>query len=458
MKKRIYIHTISACLTAILFIGCKSEYPHIEYEGELSEVTYENIESPVPIIVAVNDPIYVSYTRGMGAFEDFKEEEDADEKWRNADFYVYAFYSPNGLPGTPLSAVDYKARMNSGSEDMPPFCLVDDAIEGGFGHGRHARLDKNRESFLHWVKDDKIYYNKMHQQCRYKFFAYYLDNAATDPHTGRLNIPERLSDRITYDVEIDGTQDLMCGCASPTEAQIENLIKSGEKDIVNNIKALAYSTITGNRDLFPIFQMKHHLTHLKFYVKAGSTNGIIDPEAANVEITNISVVAQTKGKFTVAADDETNMKAAFYGDTETLYIPIENAEGKIVPGTEDGFESYISPSTDGREKEMGAGFLLPESNNYKLKLHCRQLKYNADGTKQLDEHGNHKAINYTVMYTLNLKDDMFRAGYKYEITVHVYGHQKIKLGLGEVTWADGGKIEIDNEVSGGGYDMDYGYE
>ena len=453
MKKRIYIHTISACLIALLLIGCKSDYPHIEYEGDLSDVTYENIESPVPIIVAVNDPIYVSYTRGVGAFEDFKEGADSDEKWVGADFYVYAFYSPNGLPGTPQSAVDYKSSMGSGSEDMPPFCLVDDALEGGLGHGRHARLDKNRESFLHWINDDKIYYNKTHQQCRYKFFAYYLDDAVDFSKR-----PDRTSDCVTYDIKIDGTQDLMCGYAVPTESQIETLIKSGEKDIVNNIKALAYSTITGNRDLFPIFQMKHKLAHLKFYVKAGSTNGIIDTEAANVEITNISIVAQTKGKFTVAADDETNMRATFSGDTETLYMPIENAEGKVVPGTEDGFDSYISPSTDGREKEIGAGFLLPESNSYKLKLHCRQLKYNEDGTKQLDEHGNHKAINYTVMYTLNLKDDLFRAGYKYEITVHVYGHQKIQLGLGEVTWSDGGKIEVDDEASGGDYDMDYGYE
>ena len=306
MRKKINIHTISSCLAVILLIGCKSEYPHIEYEGDLSEVTYENIESPVPIIVAVNDPVYVSYTRGVGVFVDFKEGEDSDEKWRNADFYVYAFYSPNGLPGTPQSAVDYKANMGSGSEEIPPFCLVDDALEGGLGHGRHARLDRNRESFLHWVNDDKIYYNKTHQQCRYKFFAYYLDDAVDFSKR-----PDRTSDRVTYDVHIDGTQDLMCGYAVPTESQIENLIKSGEKDIVNNIKALAYSTTTGNRDLFPIFQMKHHLTHLKFYVKAGSTNGVIDTEATNVEITNISVVAQTKGKFTVAADDETNMRAIF---------------------------------------------------------------------------------------------------------------------------------------------------
>lgn len=456
MKRR-HTYAIGAYLAATLIIGCKSEYPHIEYEGDLGEVTYENIEAPVPIIVAVNDPIYVSYTRGAGVFDDLDEEHNSNDKWWGADFYVYAFYTPNGLPGTPQSAADYKAKMGSDSEEMPPFCLIDDAQEGEKGHGKLARLDKNKESFLHWVNDDKIYYNKTHQQCRYKFFAYYLDDAATDPSTSLIKSPERTSDRVTYDIEIDGTQDLMCGYASPTEIQIENLTKAGEKDIVNNIDALAYSTTTGNRDLFPIFHMKHQLTYLKFYVKAGSTNGIIDPEASNVEIKNISIMTQTKGKFTVAAEDETNMKATFQGDAKELYMPIEDHEGKVITGTKEGFSPYVSPLADGKEIEVGMGFLLPESENYELKLYCRQLKYNTDGSPQLDEQGRPKEINYIVTYTLNLKDEAFKAGHKYEITIHVYGHQKIKLGLGEVTWSDGGKIEIDDEVSGDENNMEYDY-
>lgn len=441
--KRIHMHAIGICLTVTLTIGCKSEYPHIEYEGELDEVTYDKIESPVPIIVAVNDPIYVSYTRGVGVFDDLDEGDRSNyEKWLDADFYVYAFYSPNGIPGTPQSAADYKPSMNSNSEneDVPPFCLVDDG-DPSTGHGRKARLDENKESFLHWEDEAKIYYSKIHQQCRYKFFAYYLDDAATTSD-GTLRRPERFSDRVTYDVKIDGTQDLMCGYAEPTAPQIDNLLNAGERDIVNNIDALAYSTVTGNRDLFPIFTMKHQLVFLKFYIKKGSVNGEVDPTAAQVEIKNISIKALTEGKLTVAAEDRTKMGATFSGGITTLYMPVKHDDGTVVAGTAEGFNPVVSPEAD--KKEIGAGFLVPEAESYELTLYCHPKE---SGLK-----------DYKVTYNLNRENDSFKAGHKYEVTIHVYGHQEIKLGLDNVTWIEGESIDVDDEVEDGDYDMKYDYD
>ena len=64
-----------------------------------------------------------------------------------------------------------------------------------------------------------------------------------------------------------------------------------------------------------------------------------------------------------------------------------------------------------------------------------------------------------VSYRLKLNTGKpFREGYKYEVTIHVFGHQRIQLQLGDITWGDGGDIDLDDEVTGGDEDIQYEYE
>lgn len=443
--RRTYTYTF--CLIMALLVGCKSEYPHIEYEGDLEEVVYDNIDSPVPITVAVNDPLYASYTRGVGVFEDL--EGYSDEKWKSADFYIYAFYSPYAANN--IDDANYSKPMDS-KDNENYWCLVDDAEDEGLGHGKRARLDEDGESFLHWTNESRPEYNKKYQQHRYKFFAYYIDDAAGDMKIAR---PIRKKNQVAYDINIDGTQDIMCGYASPTEKQKENLVETGEKDILNNLDRLAYSTTTGHRDLHPIFTMKHQLAYLKFHMKAGTTGANkVDAAAFDVQIKNISIEAQTKGEFIVAAEDYEKLGAKFKGPVKELYMPTIDSEGKVVPGTENGFEPYKSPTEE--EQEVGA-FLVPAAEQYVLKLKCRQPKLKSDGTPERDEQGNPEFITYTVKYIMRLNNESFKAGYRYDITIHVYGHQRIKLGLGAVTWETGENVVIDDEISGGDHELEYEY-
>ena len=466
------------CMVSFALAGCRQHYPGIEYDGLEDDIGVDYKEGKVPVYVAVNDPLFEHYTtRGVGAFDDLKDGDTTDQKWWEADFRVYAFLrrSFNGYSGD----LDYTEKMNPNDDNC--LCLIDDnGTDDSQGHGRKANLHRDEEhtAFLNWKDGDEIFYNNTYQYYAYRFFAYYLDDAYDFSKAPTV----RSKDRISYDFTIDGTQDLMCGYASLTNAQIAEAetFKSGEKDnefFADNIKALAFSKATGNRSIHPIFDMQHKLSYLKFKLKAGSvknTDGetTVDPEVANVRIRNISISVPTKGTMTVAADDTSKVGVTFdESSSKVLYMPIkvktdESGEiildsegksiqmqrhetgGKVVPGDSEGFNPTIQPGVN--PKEIGMGFLVPPAEEYALTLHCFQYKVNADGTDQIDpDTGEQKVINYKVNYRLKLNTGKpFREGYKYEVTIHVFGHQKIQLYLDEVTWGVGEDIPLDDEDDG----------
>lgn len=458
--KRIYSHIVHTCMAIILLAGCKSDYPHIEYDGDPGKVEFDNIDFRVPIQVAISDPLFDSYTRGMGAFDNVKDPNSIDKNWKDADIYVYAFYTPDGLKSSP-DGINYSERMVS-DNDEKFYCLVDDANNANIGHGKKARLNRDLGSFLQWSKDDQqnddnmVYYNSTYPQYRYRFFAYHLDDAADLSQK-----PERLSDYVAYDIKIDGTQDLMCGYATPTAKQIASLNAVSNKQVFNNLKYLAYSTETGYIDLFPVFDMKHQFAYLKFFLKADSIfvdgEKVLDPEIENVRIENVYITSPYHGEFVVAADDTSRLGVTFTSETKNLYMPVKvktdadgnivtdadghritasrDEEGKLMAGNEYGFNPRLKPV--GNEQEVGMGYLLPVMDEYEVLLVYTQLVK--------DEQGNPTTIRYTSRHELTL-DQGFKAGCKYEILVKVYGLRNIVLQLGNVQWLSGGDIDIDDDA------------
>lgn len=445
-----------------LLIGCKPHYPEVEYEGDPGKVEFDNIESRVPIQVAINDPLFESYTRGMGAFDNLKGQAGFDDNWKDAVIYVYAFYAPGGITSSP-DDLNYSERMSSKDEEKI-FCLVDDTDNLNIGHGKRARLSADGTSFLQWYDNDMVYYNRKYQQYRYKFFAYHIDDAAD-----MTKKPDRRRDHVAYDICIDGTQDLMCACAKPTDKQWKAFGSPSDKLILNNLEELVYSTETGHRDLFPVFDMKHQLALVKFYLKADSIfsegNKVMDPEVKNMRVKNIIVTVPNRGRFVVASDDTTDIPlgVSFNFDDPTafedLYIPVKvktdadgnmvsdaqgrritvsrNEAGKVMPGDVYGFNPGIMPEED--EKEVGMGFLLPPADSYTVQLECFQFK--------TDEQGNQVEENYdggTFLLELG-GGKTFEPGHKYEVCIKVYGQRSIELGMGSVTWKDGGDISVGGE-------------
>lgn len=418
--KRIYSHIIYTCLTITLLAGCKSDYPYIEYEGNPGKVEFDNIESLIPIMVAIDDPLYKNHTRGAGVFG------NATDENLTKDIHVYAFYTPEGIAGVP-SHSDYNARMDSKDYDKY-LCLIDDTDNEGIGHGKRARLNQNMPSFLQWADGDNVYYNNTYPQYRYKFFAYHIDDAAE-----MNNAPNRYADYVSYDIEIDGTQDLMCGFARPTNQQlekIESLSSPSNKDFINNLEELTYSTESARRDLIPVFEMEHLLTYMKFKLKAERIGDTLDPEIEKVRVKNIIIKnAPNKGEFIVAAEN-TNRLGVVYTDSSNYYMPTRNTESGIIEtGSNTGFSNQLTPTEE--EQEVGAGFLIPPSQKYELEMVC-----------YIDE-GNDKS-GYVQDFNLELPEG-FKPGHQYEITVKVYGPRNIRLQWGSIEWKEGDDIIIDEE-------------
>lgn len=107
-----------------------------------------------------------------------------------------------------------------------------------------------------------------------------------------------------FDIEIDGTQDVMCGMAPKlTEVLDANeafgKLTETEKSKIRNIGN--YSTYAAHRNINPMVDLKHKLTRLKFKAYAG------DQKACDIEIKYIKVKSKTRLKLT----------AATYNDKET---------------------------------------------------------------------------------------------------------------------------------------------
>lgn len=256
--RRIYSHIIYICLVAILFAGCRVDYPEKDFWGK---VGYDNIDSRVPILVAIDN---LQGTLG----NDVKDGNVLSEEWANADFYVYAFYTSTNVKGAPVD-VNYSERMDS-RDDEKVYCLIDDTDNDNIGHGKKARLNRDLTSFLQWKDGDAVYFNSTYPEYCYKFFAYYLDDAAN-----MNEAPVRGGNSVAYEISIDGTQNLMCGYTT----------------------LCPYGGNTGCLDVYPIFKMERQLALVKF-----------NPDE---QVENIIVTAPYRGRVVVAADDEAKIGAQF---------------------------------------------------------------------------------------------------------------------------------------------------
>ena len=450
--KRIYLHILYTCLAVILFAGCKSDYPDIEYDGDLGKVEFDDFSSPIPIMVAIDDPLYENITRGMGALSNLEDKRAFDS------LRVYAFYSPKGVDNV-YDHTSYSERMDS-KDGENIYCLIDDADNAGIGHGKKARMNYDAPSILEWTDGDNVYYSTSHPQARFRFFAYHVDDAAD---MGKA--PRREADYVAYDIEVDGTQDLMCSYAQPTAGQmanVPNLTSPSNKDFVNNLEKYTYSTVSASRELIPVFTMKHQMAYLRLFLKAERVLEELDPQIDKMRVENVIIKGvHYQGEFVVAAEDPGRLGVTYSDATKDFYLPVKvrtdvagspvkdtngkritvssDEEGKVMAGDAVGLNPRLIPTEE--EQELGMGFLFPPAKKYSLWLKCKVLtgKINPSTGKEVE-------VEYNRTFELAFPDgSSFEAGHQYRVSVKVYGPRDIRLQMGNIEWKEGESIEIDSE-------------
>lgn len=309
-------------------------------------------------------------------------------------------------------------------------------------------------------------------------------------------IPHRDADSIWYEnFAIDGSQDLMAGYAplitkdmledgGRYAIQAENLTENEKKRILNDGN---YTSFAAHRNIEPEIDLKHLLTRLRFNIVAG------DSTASYTTIDSVYVTSPYRGNFVVAVNSKDKLdKIGFkpkMDETVNLYLhdlPLLDEDGHLLPSEimtvdntdEDNINKRTIPwdkkywikdetgeiigkwkLSDRDHKSIGDDLLVPEQEQITLvirstydpnrKKHAEEgvigdnkrefrSRYVISAAAQADNNEGNK--NY---YDPEQGKFLFRRGYIYDITMVVYGLQKIQVDANIEGWIHGEDIDID---------------
>lgn len=410
----------------------------------------------IPIMLTFTDPSYNNFggpsTRGRGPFSSegdaIDEEAGTDVVWSNAVFYVYAFHSDDpDMSFEVQRSNDKEVCLLDGSTESEPAKTAD-----GQYHGRKMKLNPDKASpIFDWVdtRTDIPYYSTLHQSRKFNFFAYYLDDAVVSNMV-------RNTEQVAFDVEIDGTQDILCTAARFTSEQEKNndLITNASERL--NVKNYRYSTYTGHRNYMPVFTFPHLLTLLKFEAYGGEL------AARDITINSISLMSRYKARMVVAAKDTTTVGATFQSTEKELFLkgerdenglfttlqscPITFADDDVIYQKDAAGEVVkdeagnpviigLNPDKtvyDRKANTVGCGYMMPvPASQYTLLLKLTQTFHDGRPPKE-----------YLTTYDVAPAGG-FVPGKKYTLRIAVYGPQLISIQVEITGWSEGGNVNID---------------
>ena len=447
MKQKHIVRLLMASLSASFMMACSESYPGITYDETQGKEAIENKDSwteKTPIKVFVNEQdifiVRASSTRGTGAFE------SADtanvNRLNHSTFYALAFrdgrYTQSGIDDlkNPTDFRWWSHKDSNGPRSFSDYMVNNNCLLDGpdYNYGLPMYLIPEGAGMLHTARDvteevDEYYYSPVNQQVPYNFFAYYLD----DNQPTKVN---RTEESFSYDIEIDGSQDLMCGAAPNLIDEIRNgnlgnkwnFLSADEKRTIENIGG--YCTFTANRGIHPEVKMKHLLTRMTFELYPA------DESASDITITEVKVESRCKGTMTVAARTIDEIGVVF--SNERKQLPLRDpSDGQspcppLTPQSVEyeesmkGYEWYDRP-----KKDIGSSLMVAPDSIYNLYLTGIQKKRSS-----LTDPDKYEPVTFTARYTLtppktdlSKKDDgyWFAPGVNYPVKIAVYGLQQIKV-------------------------------
>ena len=371
-------------------------------------------------------------TRGTGTVGGMTEDEN---KWAGQTLWVYMLQKGSmelGYYKTPAEAAG--AAVGTAVFDNKEFKAPNTA--------------ENTVSGLATTADGAIAYYPV--SGNYDFWGYRVDDAVTGTPDVKLmddtdtETTADLATKRVVAIEIDGSQDIMAGKATPSTAEVGKL-----GDYADNF----YSAYAARKGVQPNITFNHLLTRFTFEVRAGSKATAGQGASGNTEavrVQGVSVESLTNGKLTVAYKGETKEAAdllTFTGDASPLTLK-QRAAGAVdnndplvdlveVPLT----WPAVGEATVGDVIPVGEALLVaPGQTEYPLTIALAQkVKKNVADVDKEDMALEQKAT---------IKMDgvkKFEPGKSYKVTITVYGLEEIEVTATLVPWADGGSIDIDDD-------------
>ena len=411
MKKLLLLHII----LVVRLVSCEGTYPGLDYDLSGDDIVTDDEyvvdsttveEDRLPITLSIIDPSFTTLSRsitptGSGAFDAERPDSMRTAQWANAEFHILGIRNAENA--------DYSVSRQSDST----MCIVDNAV---------ARVTDRNSLILTFNTidgDDPVnyYYSNNHPLNKFNFYAYYLDNLEKPTLT-------RTSDGISFDIEIDGSQDILTGHAELTQRQLNRIQAHEEKDSLMNYH---YSTYTATRDIFPVINLDHQLVRLKFFIYPG------DASAGAMTIQSIRIYANYKGTLTVAHRNMEEIGAVW--DRQKTWLTLRDEGDSLVLAT----DKYCVPFQEGDEKksiyertgmQVGESLLVPPATSYTIEVST--IETGSDGTN----------TPYVTEYVIENKD-LFKANYEYRIRIGLYGPEQMSVDAILTGWAAGGEVITD---------------
>ena len=322
---------------------------------------------------------------------------------------------------------------------------------------------------------------------RYDFWGFYLGGGATRPSDALPATPDLEEVKAKYDgaesapntnnaravaFTLDGTMDLMVAKAATGDGSTGAAI-SGEAFETAQTSAVeakttdeskrpavynaSYSAKAARGGLQPELVFKHALTRLTFKVKAG------DDDAVDVKVKAIKVHSMTKGKLVVAYDytqgkisannsiiwDGTSYNpttdftdGTYQTDTYTALELKERSAGAMV----DLNTVTLTNSEVATPKAIGEALLVAPQKKYWIEVEYDASAVSAEKwNTPHDPVGDPSSVNpapITADIARTNPSDVFEAGKSYNITITLYGPQKIQITTTLDKWTN-----VDEEIT-----------
>ncbi len=474
--KLVFRHIALLVLPALCVVGCAGEsYPGLEYDRSVSEDIINNesgMTTPdgVPIEVFVSPQRFITATtRGLGPFivpdsTDVISQEDSirySNRYVKSVFYTFAFRDTPDDQGALTYSPDFTKHSND-KNDGKVNCLIDAADKP---YGMPGLLDSDRSGRIHMKRaglrmDTTMYYGNRYKDVGYNFFVYHVDDM---PLEGKMHRDET---GVWYDVDLDGTRDIMAGAASiltpdvldSNYPEISRNLTREERDHILNVGN--YSDFAAQRGIHPYVNLKHQLVRLRFRAYPA------DQSCDMVFIDSVKIKAKHSGKLYVATPNPDNI--GFVMDDDRTWLDLHEIHPTrhhdslgvaplVLPL--DTVSNHVSWTDDMAGKEwmdnpptiVGADMMVPQDTLLQMELSYRQILKRKDKQTGLPV-----VANSTASYTLpapqievNYDPDrdlyFYRPGYIYNINIGIYGMRPIEVAVTTEGWQDGGDIILSEE-------------
>lgn len=378
----------------IMMCGCADD----SYMGALGEL-YGVGNQFIPVLVSYGDPSG-GLVKGGGAIDSAKE-------WKEGIVYVYAFCNGEGA--------DYSML----SHTSPYDCLVDGSKSDPASlAGRQAHLGM-KDNYARWVDGENIYYpTGKYRKMKYDFFSYFIDDIAvsSDDYT-------RTEDKVEVEVEIDGTQDVMHSKAVVSQEQLSPFSVTEQEMIIGS----AYGYYTAQRNIVPLFYMRHMLTRLEFEL----IPGVVREENKTITVHSIEVESNYRAAFVVAAKDTTTLGLHF--EESLRRMPLTEDGG--LPMSDSQYVINTRPSQDVLFEPQKIGSCV---------LVAPMAEYNAYITmSEVREDGSQVVSRVETPVVIPFEPGMFESGNQYKVSLTIYGATQVNVSVNLEPWRTGGEIDVD---------------